>query len=108
MLEKKAEEVVILYIGEKSSFADYFVIASGQSERQVRAIAASVEDSLKKQGVRPIGHEGEGLSQWMLVDYGGVIAHVFHAGARLFYDLEGLWHDVPREAVVEERAAVAR
>jgi len=105
MLEKKAQDVVILNIGEKSSFADFFVIASAQSERQVRAIGASVAEGLKKQGVRPIGHEGENLAQWVLVDYGSVVAHIFHEGSRFFYDLEGLWSDVPREAVGEAGAA---
>ena len=107
MLEKKAEDVIILNIGEKSSFADYFVIGSAQSERQVRAIARSVEEALKKQGERPIGFEGDGLAQWVLVDYGNVIAHIFHESARFYYNLEELWAGVPRESLEERPAASA-
>lgn len=104
-LSKKAEDVVILHIGKLSSFTDYFVIASGSSERQVRAIATAIEETLKEKGTRPIGMEGAVGSQWVLVDYGNVVAHVFHESARMFYDLEGLWAKAARVRLEEARAA---
>jgi len=98
-MEKKGDDVVILNIGTKTSFADYFVIASAGSERQVKAIAGHVEEALKERGVRPLGHEGSAGSSWVLVDYGSVVAHIFHTNARHYYDLDGLWFDVPRVAM---------
>ncbi|MBN2359561.1 MAG: ribosome silencing factor [Deltaproteobacteria bacterium] len=102
VMEKKGDDVVILNIGTKTSFADYFVIASAGSERQVKAIAGHIEESLKKEhGLRPLGLEGSAGSSWVLVDYGSVVAHIFHASARHYYDLDGLWFDAPRVAMGE-------
>ena len=99
LLDKKAEEVVILDVRGKTSYADYFVIASGESERQVSAMAEHVETRLREEGVRPFGTEGYETGRWVLLDFGEVVAHLFFAEVRAFYDLEGLWTDVPREKV---------
>ena len=98
-LAKKANEVVILDVRGKTSYADYFLIASGDSERQVAAIAEHIETQLRNDGVRPLGIEGEERCQWVLLDFGGVVVHLFYDEVRAFYDLEGLWTDVPRERV---------
>ena len=92
---KKAEDVVILDISKLSDIADYFVIASGTSGRQVKAIADEVSRTLEKEGVR-IGHiEGYPRSSWILLDCGSVVAHIFYEEIRKFYSLERLWGDAP-------------
>jgi ribosome-associated protein len=98
-LDKKAEDVVILDVRGLSSYADYFVVATGTSDRQVSAIADSVEGLLRKAGHRPIGVEGYSLGHWVLLDFGDVVAHVFYEEARQFYDIEGLWADARRVPV---------
>ena len=98
-LDKKAENVIILDVRGKTSYADYFVIASGDSERQVTAMAEHVETELRNEGLRPLGTEGTERGQWVLLDYGAVVAHLFFDEVRTFYDLEGLWTDVPHERV---------
>ncbi len=99
LLEKKGVEVLILDVRGKTSYADYLVIASGDSERQVSAMADSVQEYLGQKGVQPLGTEGYESGSWILLDFGGVVAHLFFAETRTFYDLEGLWSDVPREKV---------
>ncbi len=76
-----------------SLLADYFVICSGESERQVKAIADEVTEKTKEEGVRPLHIEGDSSSGWMLVDYGGVIVHIFAPIMRGYYQLEKLWGD---------------
>ncbi|HWV38161.1 MAG TPA: ribosome silencing factor [Vulgatibacter sp.] len=98
-LDKKAEDVVILDVAGLTSYADCFVIATGTSDRQVGAIADSIEDKMKKAGHRPIGVEGHGLGHWVLLDFGDVVAHVFYEEARALYDVEGLWADARRVPV---------
>ncbi len=98
-LDKKADDVIILDVRGKTSYADYFVIASGDSERQVAAMAEHVETELRNEGVRPLGTEGQERGQSVLLDFGAVVAHLFFDQVRTFYDLEGLWTDVPRERV---------
>ncbi len=106
VLDKKASDVVILDVRGKTSYADYFVLASGESERQVAAMAEHAEVTLKtEKNVRVIGSEGQETGQWVLLDYGEVVAHLFFNEVRAFYDLEGLWADAPREA---PEAAVAQ
>jgi ribosome-associated protein len=96
VLAKKAVHVVALDVRELTSIADFFIICSGRSTRQVSAIADHVERELRKQKIKPLSVEGAAEGQWVLVDYGHVIIHVFHESARQFYDLEGLWSDAPR------------
>lgn len=98
-LDKKALDVVILDVRGKTSYADYFVIASGESERQVSAMAEHVETTLRQEGFRPVGTEGYDTGHWVLLDYGEVVAHLFFTEVRAFYDLEGLWADAARERV---------
>jgi ribosome-associated protein len=99
-LDKKGADVLILDVRGKTSYADYFVIASGESERQVSAMAEHVQTKLREDhGIKPFGTEGFERGQWVLLDFGEVVAHLFFQEARAFYDLEGLWTDVPHERV---------
>jgi len=94
--DKKALEPVVLDLREIASFTDYFVITSGANARQVQAIADAVIEQLKKQGTRALRTEGYNTGEWVLVDYGDFIVHVFDNKARQFYDLERLWRDAAR------------
>ena len=95
-LELKALDVVVLDLRGISTATDYFVVATGRSDVQVKAIADHVVDELKKDGVRPVHVEGARGARWVLVDYVDFVVHVFHPEARLFYQLETLWGDAPR------------
>ncbi|TMA19779.1 MAG: ribosome silencing factor [Deltaproteobacteria bacterium] len=95
-LEKKAEEVVVLDLRGVSGYTDFLVIGSGSSDRQIEAIAESVEKELKAQGHRLVGSEGQRGGRWVLLDFGDVVVHVFHQDERMHYDLDGLWADAPR------------
>lgn len=95
-LDKKAEDVLVLDVRGLTSYADYFVVMTAESERQASAIADHVDDQLKKLGHRKVGVEGYESGRWILVDYGDVVAHVMNPESRGFYDLEGLWADAPR------------
>jgi ribosome-associated protein len=95
MLDKKALDLKVLYLGAISDFTDYFVIASGSSERQVQAIADGVEERLREAGLRPLSSEGQSRGQWVLLDYGSFLVHVFTEERRAFYGLERLWSDAP-------------
>ena len=95
--ERKAHELVVLDLREVASFTDYFLIASGTNVRQVQAIADAVEEELRKHlGVRPLRVEGYKSAEWILLDYGDFIFHVFEEKSRRFYDLERLWRDAAR------------
>ena len=91
--ERKAINVQVIDIAMKSSFADYFVMASGGSERQMAALVDNIEELLEPEGVFPKSVEGTRSSGWILMDYGTVILHVFQGETRQFYDLERLWKD---------------
>jgi len=95
-LDKKAEDVLVLDVRGLTSYADYFVLMTADSERQAGAIADGVDEKLKASGATKVGVEGYESGRWILVDYGDVVAHVFSREARGFYDLEGLWADAPR------------
>jgi len=101
-LEKKAKDLVILNIRGLSAFADYFIICSGSSDRQVRAIASAIQEKMKKAGILPLGVEGEAAGRWILLDYDDVVIHIFLETVRTFYDLERLWAEAPRMAVADE------
>lgn len=103
-LEKKAFNLVLLDLKNISSFTEYFLICSGRSDRQVQAIARSIEDDLKKMGIYSMGMEGFEEGKWILLDYDDVVVHVFLDPVRMFYDLEGLWLDAPRVDKVEQMA----
>jgi len=105
-LEKKAKDLVVLNVKQLSAFADYFIICSGTSDRQLRAIATAVQENLKIAGITPLGVEGEAAGQWILMDYDDVIIHIFLETVRSFYDLERLWSEAPRMAVPDETISV--
>ncbi len=98
-LDKKAEDVLVLDVRGLTSYADYFVLMTAESERQAGAIADHVDERLKAEGAQKVGVEGYESGRWILVDYGDVVAHVLSRDARGFYDLEGLWADAPRVKV---------
>ena len=98
--EKKAHDLVVLDLREVASFTDYFVIASGTNVRQVQAVADEVQEQLRKRlGVKPARVEGYNTAEWVLLDYGDFILHVFEEKSRRFYDLERLWRDAARVPV---------
>jgi ribosome-associated protein len=98
-LDKKAEGVTVLDVRGLSSYADYLVVATADSDRQASAIADHLDETMKKQGLAKVGVEGYETGHWILVDYGDVVAHVMSPETRQVYDLEGLWADAPRLAV---------
>ncbi len=89
--DKKGNDVVMLRTAELTTMADFFVILSGRSDRQVQALAGAILDELRKEGIRPLGTEGQQSSRWVLLDFGSVIVHVFAPDEREFYGLERLW-----------------
>jgi ribosome-associated protein len=107
-LDKKAEDVRVLDIRGLASYADFLVLMSAGSDRQVNAIADAVDDVLRKNEYRPIGVEGLGAGSWILIDAVDIVVHVFQADAREFYDLDSLWADAKRVKVdVAPRAPAA-
>ncbi len=107
-LEKKAENVVILDLGNKSSVADFFVICSGFSDRQVVATADFVKEEARSQGMKVYSTEGMHDGRWALIDFGAVIVHAFQDHLRDFYSLESLWQDAPRVQLRDESGAEAK
>jgi len=96
-LDKKAENVVILDMRGISSFTDFFLLVSGTSEPQLKAIAGSIREKVRDAtGERPIAEDGYPGSQWVIIDYGNVIVHIFHTEMRDVYALESLWSDARR------------
>jgi ribosome-associated protein len=91
--DKKAADIVLLDLTGLTTLADYFVICSGGSERQLGAIADGIVEGLRGEGARPIGREGLAVSHWVLLDYGSVIVHVFTPPERDFYQLERHWSE---------------
>lgn len=89
--DKKASDIVLLRTSELTTMADYFVICSGRSDRQIQALAGAIVDTLRDDGIRPIGIEGQASGRWVLIDYGAVIVHVFAPEEREYYGLERLW-----------------
>ena len=93
---RKVKNLVLLDVRGLSSIADFFIICSGRSNRQVSAIADFIQMDLKGKGIRPLSVEGKKEGHWVLLDYGHVILHVFYEPLRDFYDLESLWIDAQR------------
>lgn len=89
--DKKGNDIVMLRTAELTTMADFFVICSGRSDRQVQALAGAIVEELREDGIRPIGTEGLASSRWVLLDYGSVIVHVFAPEERDYYGLERLW-----------------
>ena len=103
--DKKAINVILLDLREIASFTDYFVITSGANERQVQAISDEVFERLKKAGTPAARVEGYKMAEWILLDYGDFVVHVFEDKARKFYDLERLWRESKRVNLPPELAA---
>ncbi len=102
---KGGEDTVIIEVGAVLAITDAFVITSGRNTRQVKTIAEEVEERLKAEGgIKPLRVEGLGDSQWVLLDYGDLVIHVFLDETRAYYDLERLWSDAPRVAWEDEAA----
>jgi len=97
--DKKATDLVVLDLRKAASFTEYFLICTGASTRQVQAISNAVEEALLKSAKRPLHIEGYSSAEWILLDYGDFIVHVFAPASRRFYDLERLWRDAPRVEV---------
>ena len=96
MLQRKVIAPVLLDVQELTSVADYFIICSGSSNRQVSAIAQTIKKELKKHKYKPLSIDGLQEGQWVLMDFGHVVIHIFYDPVRNFYDLEGLWTDAAR------------
>jgi ribosome-associated protein len=102
MLDKKALDVTLLDISGVVPYADYFLLCSGRSAVQVKAIVSAIEEHLRHKGFRPLHIEGYNEARWVLLDFDDLIVHVFLEEARLFYNLERLWGDVPRTVFEDE------
>lgn len=94
--ERKAVNPILFEVGMLTSLSDYFLIASGNSTRQVQAICRHLGRRMREEGFRAYGVEGEQEGHWVLMDYGDLIVHIFYEPVREFYDLEGLWVEAPR------------
>src|SRR5437588_1919970 len=94
-VDKKASDVTLIEIGKVTTLADFFVICTGNSDRQIGAIRSAVQERMKETGVRLLQYEGLPSDGWVLLDYGQVIVHVFAAEQRAYYDLERRWSEAP-------------
>ncbi len=104
-LDKKAADVVVLDLRATPAFTDFFILCSGQTTRQVKAIADGVEEALRAAKVRPAHVEGYDRAEWVLMDYFTFIVHVFTPQTRAFYSLERLWGDAERIEVSDAPAS---
>lgn len=93
LADKKGEDIRVIDISQVSVLADYFIIASGANKNQVQAMADNVQDELSKEGISVRQIEGYQTGNWILMDYGDIIIHIFSSDDRLFYDLERIWRD---------------
>jgi ribosome-associated protein len=98
----KGRDIVVLNVKKLTSMTDYMIIASGESTRQVNALARNVVEKLKERGAEVVGVEGEDSSEWVLVDLGNIIVHIMHPAVREYYNLEELW-ETPK--VTRKKAA---
>ncbi|MBW2029589.1 MAG: ribosome silencing factor [Deltaproteobacteria bacterium] len=94
--ERKAINPVLMEVGALTSITDYFLVTSGNSTRQVQAISRHLNTRMREEGFRAYGIEGEQEGNWVLLDYGDVVIHVFYDPVRAFYDLEGFWMEASR------------
>lgn len=100
---KKAKDVVIMKLADLTDIADYFLLASGTSERHVRTIADSVETGMGQQGIKPYSVEGYRGGRWVIIDYRNIIVHVFLESLRELYDLESLWIEAKKYRIENEK-----
>lgn len=101
-VERRGQDVVLLDLRALTAATDFFVIATGESDVQVRALADRVEERLREENLRPWHVEGLQHAHWVLLDYVDFVVHVFHREARSYYDLERLWADAPSEAIIAQ------
>jgi ribosome-associated protein len=94
--DKKAQNVSVLDLSALSAFSQYFLLCSGTSTPQIEAITDAIEERLRQNGVRPEHREGRSGAEWILLDYGRFVVHIFSERARLYYDLERLWRAAPK------------
>jgi ribosome-associated protein len=107
-LEKKACDLVVLDVREHTSIADYFILCSGRSDRQVQSIAQGLAEDCVEEGIKPFAVEGTQRGHWVLMDFSDVIVHIFYEPVRLFYDLDGLWGHAPKAKLPEAYANLVR
>jgi ribosome-associated protein len=103
--DKQAVDIIVLKLSGTGAFAEYFLLCSGQSHPQIQAIADAIEEQLRRNGTRPTHREGKTGAEWVLLDYGGFVVHIFSERARQYYDLERLWRTAER---LEFSATTAR
>ncbi len=96
VMERKAENAILLNVGTLTTLTDYFLILSCKSTRQVQAVTRHLRERLEETGIKPLGVEGEREGHWVLLDYGDLVVHIFYEPYREYYDLEGLWVDAPQ------------
>jgi ribosome-associated protein len=104
--DKKAEDVLVLDVGDLTSLADFFIFGSGESERQVRGLASFIE---KEMALRYHTHpviEGKEAANWILLDYGDIIVHIFRSDVRQYYALEKMWADAPQISIPESEQSL--
>jgi ribosome-associated protein len=101
--EAKGKDIQAFDVRDMTDVTDYMIVASGTSDRHVKALADQLIDAMRNQGHRPMGVEGENAAEWILIDYGDVVAHVMREQTREFYDLEGLWSEQVRDLVKAQR-----
>lgn len=106
--DKSAEDLVALDVSGRTPLADIFLICTGRNERNVSAIASEIEDRLVEAGVKPLRREGRGEGHWVLLDFGGLVVHVFHEDDRQYYALERLWSDCPVVPLPDEEQSRER
>ncbi len=106
-LDKKAYDLVVMEVRDLTSIADYFVICSGRSDRQVQSVAQGIEEQLAQASISPLSVEGANRGHWVLMDFSDVIVHIFYEPVRRFYDLDGLWVDAPRVDLPEPYSSLA-
>ena len=94
--DKQAVDITVLRLSGTGAFADYFLLCSGQSHPQIQAIADAIEEQLRRRGVRLTHREGKSGAEWVLLDYGDFVVHIFSERARHYYDLERLWRTAER------------
>jgi ribosome-associated protein len=104
--ERKALDPLLFEVEALTSLADYFLVTSGGSTRQVQAIAGHLGRKMREAGLKPLGVEGEEEGRWVLMDFGDVVIHVFYQPVREFYDLEGLWVEAPRIEVQDDEPSL--
>lgn len=105
--DKKAEDVLVLEVGELTSMADFFIFASGESERQVRGLAAFIEKEMTLRYQAHATIEGKETANWILLDYGDIIVHIFRSDIRQHYALEKMWADAPQITIPESERPLA-